>query len=302
MTDWKPDICIYHGGCDDGFGAAWSVWRKWPDVQFVPGVYGKLPPVETRGKNILMVDFSYKRDVLEKLPFNNLVILDHHKTAEQEIRPWAGCSMKALREGAELICAQAATETGHPIAAHFDMNTSGAVMAWDFCFTIPHNDPPPNMLALIQDRDLWRFAFGDRTKEFSAALRTYPMDFAVWDAIAADPDKLIADGKIILRAHQFNVNKFCEEAFTERISGYDVPCVNVPYHYASDVAHELLQRNPEAPFAAAWFKRGDGLFQASLRSENHRVDVSEIAKKHGGGGHRNAAGFQIPSMKDSPTP
>lgn len=20
--DWKPDICVYHGNCDDGFGAA----------------------------------------------------------------------------------------------------------------------------------------------------------------------------------------------------------------------------------------------------------------------------------------
>ena len=28
----KPDICIYHGGCDDGFGAAWAVWKRWPDA------------------------------------------------------------------------------------------------------------------------------------------------------------------------------------------------------------------------------------------------------------------------------
>lgn len=33
--------------------------------------------------------------------------------------------------------------------------------------------------------------------------------------------------------------------------------------------------------------------QWSLRSEDGRVDVSEIAKSYGGGGHRNAAGFQI---------
>jgi hypothetical protein len=24
----KPDICIYHGNCADGFGAAWAVRRR----------------------------------------------------------------------------------------------------------------------------------------------------------------------------------------------------------------------------------------------------------------------------------
>ena len=39
---WKPDICIYHGGCMDGFGAAWAIWRRWGDaVRYVPGTYGK---------------------------------------------------------------------------------------------------------------------------------------------------------------------------------------------------------------------------------------------------------------------
>lgn len=301
MSDWKPDICIYHGGCDDGFGAAWAVWRKWPDVEFIPGTYGK-PPPDVTDKNVLMVDFSYKYDVICELSLKakRLVILDHHKTAQADLErlPQMHNNMEAM----EQTCLMCWEQNMPEVMAHFNMQNSGAVLAWEFCHGLPRNDPPPNMLALIQDRDLWRFAFGDKTKQFSAALRTYPMDFKVWDEIAANPDKLIEDGKVILRAHQFNVNKFCEEAFTERISGYDVPCVNVPYHYASDVAHELLQRNPEAPFAAAWFKRGDGLFQASLRSEDHRVDVSEIAKKHGGGGHRNAAGFQVPSVKDSPTP
>ncbi len=30
----------------------------------------------------------------------------------------------------------------------------------------------------------------------------------------------------------------------------------------------------------------------SLRSTEEGIDVSEIAKRHGGGGHRNAAGFR----------
>ena len=58
-------LCIYHGGCDDGFAAAWCVRAALGDeVEFYPGVYAKEPPDAT-GRDVLMVDFSYKRPVLE---------------------------------------------------------------------------------------------------------------------------------------------------------------------------------------------------------------------------------------------
>lgn len=42
---WKPDLCIYHGNCDDGFGAAWAIWKRWGnEVAYIPGVYGKPLP------------------------------------------------------------------------------------------------------------------------------------------------------------------------------------------------------------------------------------------------------------------
>lgn len=276
-----PDLCIYHGGCDDGFAAALVVWHKWPDIQFIAGVYGKEPP-DVSGKNVLMVDFSYKRPVIEAMAKKaySLTILDHHKTAQADLadlEAWA--AMEGIGASVEVI---------------FDMHHSGAVLAWQFF----HGAAPiPYFLKLIEDRDLWRFAHSE-TKEFSAALRTWPQDFKVWNDLIGNVNGLVADGRPILRAHQANIEKFMADSFTEHISGYDVPCVNVPYHYASDAAHELLKRNPAAPFAAAWVKRGDGLFQASLRSEDARIDVSNIAKKYGGGGHRNAAGFQVPDIRN----
>lgn len=65
-------------------------------------------------------------------------------------------------------------------------------------------------------------------------------------------------------------------------------------HEAADTlaAHEMLSKYPDAPFTACWFRRADGQIQYSLRSEDSRLDVSEVAKSLGGGGHRNAAGFQ----------
>ena len=30
-------VCIYHAGCPDGFGAAWAVWKVWGDeARYIP--------------------------------------------------------------------------------------------------------------------------------------------------------------------------------------------------------------------------------------------------------------------------
>ncbi len=300
--EWKPDICIYHGNCDDGFGAAWAIWTRWGnEVAYVPGVYGK-PLPDVAGKNVLFVDFSAKRAEIDEMAqvAKSILIIDHHKTAEADLEPFkinlCGSARLCPEDMAGMFRGSAKIDRP-PVFAWFDMSQSGAVMAWDFARGIEHNDPPPNMLALIQDRDLWRFAFGDRTKQFSAALRTYPMTFEKWDWIAGNADKLVEEGAGILRSHNANIQKFMADAYMDKIDGHLVPVVNVPYHYASDMAHALLTRFPGSPFTACWFRRGDGMIQYSLRSEDSRLDVSEIAKKFGGGGHRNAAGYQVPAAK-----
>ena len=294
---WKPDICVYHGGCDDGFGAAWVVRKKWPDVQFVPGAYsGTNWPTGMHGKNVLFVDFSLKRGAM--IEFANggvpgdvprsVVVLDHHKTAEAELKDWDwGPVTTASLTDIGIRINKAAVETALPIAAHFDMDHSGARMAWDFCFP---GEPVPPLIDHIEDRDLWRFRMFT-THAVSAALRTYEHDFELWDEL--DVPSLIAEGTVVLRGHQKNVQTFIRNRYWTEIGGVRVPVVNVPYHYASDCADAMLKAEPDAPFCASWFVRADGKRQFSLRSRDDRMDVSEIAKQFGGGGHRNAAGFEM---------
>lgn len=296
---WKPDICIYHGGCDDGFGAAYAVWKRWGDeVEYVQGRYGEAPP-DVVGKNVIIVDFSYKYAVMREIgtAAKSVVVLDHHKTAKAELHEW-GASLEApdlstRLESTEFDIAHCLMQNCLPIVAWFDMDKSGARMAWEFCHP---GMPVPKLIQHVEDRDLWRFAL-PYTRHVSAAIRSYKHSFDRWDSMAEDDDlvPLIRDGGAILRAEKKLVAQFLEQAFIDTIGGHAVPTVNVPYHFASDCANELLAKHPDAPFAAAWFKRGDGKFQCSLRSEDGRMDVSEIAKTYGGGGHRNAAGFEVPS-------
>ena len=77
------------------------------------------------------------------------------------------------------------------------------------------------------------------------------------------------------------------------IDGNEVPLCNCPPMFASEVGHWLLEENPFAPFAATYSDQGKSRGY-SLRSRDDRLNVSEIARKFGGGGHRNAAGFGVP--------
>jgi hypothetical protein len=74
------------------------------------------------------------------------------------------------------------------------------------------------------------------------------------------------------------------------IAGHTVPACNVPYMWASDAGHIMAQGHP---FAACFWIDGKEI-AFSLRSAPDGLDVSEIAKRFGGGGHKHAAAFKLP--------
>ena len=53
--------------------------------------------------------------------------------------------------------------------------------------------------------------------------------------------------------------------------------------------------SPDCDVAMIWYyDHADRLIKVSLRSFHDTVDVSEVAKKFGGGGHKKASGFTLP--------
>lgn len=271
----KP-LCIYHGGCDDGFAAAWTVRKALGnDVEFYPGIYQKEPPPH-EGRDVIFVDFSYKRSVLDAMvrAANSVLILDHHKTAQEDL--------------ADVQWAPAWPEwRGDPlkIAAIFDMDRSGAAIAWDYFI----GGQRPDFIEYVQDRDLWRKALpcGD---EFTIALRSYAPDFDLWDKLVDDgAQSLINQGYGIQRYYRMRVEELKRYAYAARIDQDRCYVSNAPYFAASEVAGELCDRD-DASFGACYFEVGAGRFQYSLRSRGD-FDVSAVARKYGGGGHKNAAGF-----------
>lgn len=299
---YQPDIIIYHDNCADGFGAAWACWMKWRDQpEYVPASYGQIPP-DVLGKHVLIVDFSYKRDVLISMAKSaaSIIILDHHKTSRDDLADWAvddvagdfwadDAPLKHVARNDEYI--------GQPIAALFDMDRSGARMAWDFC----HDGEPPMLIQLIEDRDLWRFTMDD-TKPFSLWLRSEPFTFDRFELLSQqlhdgrDGHEIMTEARAMQRFFDAKVDEIASFAKRRALAEHNPIVVNCPPMFASEVGHALLDKHPDAPFSAMWFE-ANGKRMWSLRSRDDRQDVSEVAAIFGGGGHRNAAGFaeQVPA-------
>ncbi|WP_167494357.1 DHHA1 domain-containing protein [Ectopseudomonas khazarica] len=273
-------LCIYHANCADGFGAAWVVRKALgaDNVDFHPGRYGE-PAPEVEGRDIILVDFSYKRDQLLQLAqaARSILIIDHHKSAAEDLAEIPAAPAKY----SDWLAAQ------QPLGAVFDMQRSGAGLAWDYFYPF---SPRPRVINHIEDRDLWRFALPG-TKEIMAAVFSYGQDFDIWDGLMERVSlELRDDGHSILRAHNKNVADLVPNARRLTIGGHDVPALNCPHFMASAAGHVLAQGEP---FAACYSDTPKGRV-FSLRSQPEGLDVSEIAKQYGGGGHRNAAGFTVP--------
>lgn len=295
---WKPDVFIYHSPCDDGFGAAWVVHQRWGgSVEYVPCTYGAVVP-EVTGRHVLIGDFSFKEPILRMLAEKaaSVVVLDHHKTAQEDLHKYG--VLDAERFNCDFVFAEldgaADTEEPLPLLTVFDMEKSGARMVWDFVYP---GCPVPPLIAFIEDRDLWRFQI-PATKAFSLYLRSHPYDFDVWtginEALLSDSESVLEKARAIEGFYDQKVAEMVQQTRWIWINGYQVPAVNCSWAFASDVAHAVLNANPGAPFAACYYDRFDGSRTYSLRSEDSRIDVSAIAKRYGGGGHRNAAGFEVP--------
>ena len=275
-------LVIYHANCYDGFTAAWVACRAMPDCELFEGRYGEDPPyLLAQERDTYILDFSYPHEQMVKLAAyagmtGSLTVLDHHKTAEANCQGLDFCT--------------------------FDMERSGCRMAWDHFFP---EDPLPDILLRVEDRDLWRFRY-DSTPLIHAYVASQEMTLDSWNKLmCTSVDDASRIGAHILRYIETCIEKAVKEARIislpdNRASGFDyyrVAVLNVPYQNASETADAMLAKFPDADFSMSYFQRADGKWQYSLRSR-FDFDVSEVAKEFGGGGHASAAGFETEALLD----
>lgn len=313
-------LIVYHADCLDGFGAAWCAWRRFGDTaSYRPLHHGEsLTAEEVAGRDVYILDFSFAPTELEAMAgvARSVTQLDHHATARAE---WAG-RLESTAEGYDI-------HRNPALSLHviFALDRAGAILAWQhFHPTLP----PPLLLRHVEDLDLWRFALSE-TRKFCRALRLLPFDFSIWTQLA---DKLattqapayvafIERGAAVEQFHQNEVARLLDSALVmparlrgepadagqarrhgQPVVGDENGCwqaidglaVNAGVLFASELGHRLAGRS--GSFGLIWQFQADGLVKVSLRSQAP-FDVGEIARRYGGGGHPQAAGFRLPAAR-----
>lgn len=285
----KP-LIIYHAHCTDGFGAAYAAWSKFGDMaDYLPMNYGEPEQVDVDrlyakigvpdNRQVYLLDFSFPADITKWLIQNSayFVWLDHHKTAFEN---WAGDERELYQD-----------ETEYTYIL-LDNNKSGALLAWEyFCPAVE----PPMVIKHIDDRDRWQFKM-DASKEIHAALQAdKPWTFDKWDLLTNSDHygSLFSQGTAVIKAQGQQVASTASYARSCKINGATGLSVNTNVHI-SEVGHELA--NKSETFGLIWYLNADNRANCSLRS-NGDYDVSAIAKQFGGGGHKNAAGFNTDVSK-----
>lgn len=286
------DTVLYHRMCRDGGTAAWCLHRfgGLTDAEYKDVAYYEDPPWDLiDDRNVLIVDFSYKRPVLLEIAerASSVQVLDHHKTAKDEL------------DGLDFCV--------------FDMDKSGAMLAWDWClehrresvnaalkeesvpgeFSVVMVDGAPWPIAYAQDYDLWRHELPD-TEAVSAVFKYQKFDdFEALDRLyERGLAACIELGDIFSEAIRWECQDIVNHAKVVDGHGVSIGVTNCSARHWSTALHMLLEQKPELEFAVAFIGGGKS-WTHTLRSRSEDdVDVSRIASVFGGGGHKNAAGFK----------
>ena len=305
----EVDFVIYHYGCPDGFGGAYCLWsviggalpEKRGEINNGTGSAGVTyygashhqEPPDVTGKNVCIVDFSYKREILEKMATeaNRLIVLDHHVSAQRDLE-------------------------GFPNTV-FDMNRSGAMLAWNYCYSgeggvtsmgLKVGRPTPMLIRYIQDRDIWTWK-EPNSLEFSAGFSEEPFEFSVFDRYAKNVDNVIErtieKGRVILDYCKIQRERMLRGVQLRRLANKTVAVLNSNI-WMSELGNEMslleikkrgddgekTDENVDIDCALVWYwDHYNKICKCSLRGVRDDVDVSVIAGKFGGGGHAKAAGF-----------
>lgn len=259
---------LYHNDTD-GFGSAWSAYNYFGDKAiYIPVNYNQPMPEMEEDSVVYILDFSYSRQELIDLDNKmfEVTVIDHHRTAQEKLKGLPFCE--------------------------FDMTQSGAVLTWKHFFPM---QPVPRILEYVQDYDLWTFKLA-YSEEYNAVIDSYEPSFDRWDIlyeqIEENSPDILKQGEAILRFREQVVSRIVKEAKIIDFDGYKAVTANVTYPFISKTGNALCKAYPEAQFSLTYFIDGNGNKCYSLRSIGD-FDVSEIAKKMKGGGHRNSAGFIV---------
>jgi len=288
--------CFYHADADGRCAGFWVKLsaaitdKSQYDIKFIEINYGMPFPFDIiqQDEQIYIVDYSIEpQEMLRLLEITKDVTwIDHHKTAIAKYVDFP-CDIRGVR-----VDGVAACMLTYCYLHHMTDRGIGTIIPFDTSMT----EKAPKFTKLITDWDVWKFEYGNDTRNFITNFNT--RDFCPWssnwdDFFINDCERIcdifIRDGAMMNRFRDQWAKEYCRvKGFETVIDGRKAFAMNLGMcnseYFKSISGYDILM-----PFCF------DGeTWTVSMYSQT--VDVSEIAKKYGGGGHKGASGFQCKEL------
>jgi nanoRNase/pAp phosphatase (c-di-AMP/oligoRNAs hydrolase) len=292
---------IFHKSCLDGFAGffiAHMSGRLTKDViiyEDVPSTT-RVPP-DIDGKDLLIIDVAYKKEILEEIFkfVKSVVFIDHHVSIKDDVQ-------ELYKKYSNEVNKQ------RYITIIYDDERCGSTLTWSYLFG---RQKIPLFLKYIEDQDTGKWIY-PKTRPFIFAIKSYyhlsteGKSLNKWFRLMNKENvlKLIKKGRYMKRYndHLVNVNvpKHTLERFPSKIifnlnpeifkmigqykvavyCGHNCPSI-------TELSIVVLEK-VECDFCIFWVYNLDSKkYVLSMRSKE--IDVGEICKIFGGGGHKLAA-------------
>lgn len=267
-SDETPLMVLYHNDWD-GMVAAWSARKKLNGRAKYYHIDHGDPAPNMTGKIVYILDFCFPYGIMEDIQkaVKSLILLDHHKSAMENLEKL----------------------TNHN-GIFFDMTKCGAQLSWEH---FSAGKEIPKLVAYVSDMDRWEWSQPE-SRYVMAAIDMFPLTFDSCDELdtllgTKKGFKCLVDqGNTVLRYQNRLIEEAIDHACPMTIDGHEVLVANVST--TSMVSETAARLAKGKPFGASFlYKKGKWIF--SLRTDGDEIDVSVIARKYGGGGHRKSAGF-----------
>lgn len=289
--------CFYHDDADGQCSAYWVArsaiindscyYDEKPS--FIEINYRRKFPLDIIRSNeqIYLVDYSISADEMRELLkiTKNVTWIDHHKTAIEKYFNFEE-NIRGIRYDGI-----AASMLTYCYLNHMTVKGEGYIKPFD----IKMINYAPLFTKLIADSDVLRFEYGDDTRCFFVGFGAYDFNplSTEWNKFVGQHDyehELINQGKIMTIYRDSFAKDYIKLGFQTIFEGKKCFAVNFGY---SGV--DFFKSLPEGLYDICMPFVFDGTqYIVSMYSKS--VDVSEIAKKYGGGGHKMASGFQCKEL------
>jgi len=278
-------VCLHHTD-GDGWGSAAIIGYEYgfSNVKFIPMNYNKMIPFDEikHGDKIFIVDFSPNTTsdfaALVELD-NDLVWIDHHISAIEKYSDFK--HLNGIRRDGTAACE----------------------LCWEYLFS--DMCYIPDAIKYLGDYDVFKFAYGDLTSTFQAGLRVFdtkPSNREFWEQLLWEEgsgskdsltSKIIEAGKVITK---YNTNVWAGSVkgygYITEFEGYTFASCNIQ---GPSLIFDSVKDNPLIDGFIVYTHDGKS-FKVTLYENGKDIDMSKIAIKYGGGGHKGAAGFHIDKL------